>query len=64
MEDEIPVRVRQDVLSPGNLEPLSVEELKGCIAAMEREIVRIREEIQRKESHLKAADALFKQGSL
>jgi uncharacterized small protein (DUF1192 family) len=46
--------VRQD------LDPLSVAELEARIAALEGEIVRCREKMQRAVNHKASADALFR----
>lgn len=43
-----------------NLETLSVAELEARIAALEAEIMRTREELDKKRTHEAAAAALFK----
>jgi len=43
-----------------DLSSLSIAELEARIAAMEAEIVRIREELEAKRAHERAASALFK----
>lgn len=43
-----------------DLDPLSVDELTGRIAALESEIVRCRARIERASSHRASADALFR----
>jgi uncharacterized small protein (DUF1192 family) len=45
---------------PRQLDNLSVPELKDYILQMKGEIVRVEAEIQKKEKHKAAADALFK----
>jgi uncharacterized small protein (DUF1192 family) len=62
MDDNLPLRgtdplsqlVRQD------LDPLSIDELKGRIEALKGEIVRCETRIGTASSHMSAADALFK----
>jgi len=43
-----------------NLETLSVAELEGRIGALEREVLRIKTELEAKRRHEDAASALFK----
>ena len=43
-----------------DLDPLSVDELNGRIAALEGEIARCRARIDRANSHRASADALFR----
>ena len=43
-----------------DLSSLSIAELEARITAMEAEIVRIREELEAKRAHERAASALFK----
>lgn len=43
-----------------NLEPMSVDELRAYIAALEGEIERARAEIAKKEAYKNAADSFFK----
>jgi len=46
---------------PGeNLADLSIDELKARIALYREEIERLEREIEKKEKHLKAADAFFR----
>jgi uncharacterized small protein (DUF1192 family) len=47
-------------LSRQDLDPWSVEELHGRVAALEAEIVRTREKIEASVNHRATADALFK----
>lgn len=56
-EDDLPGR---KPAKARDLSKLSVEELKAYIAALEAEIVRVREAIAAKESVRGAAEALFK----
>ena len=53
-QDPISQLVRQD------LDPLSVAELEARIAALEGEIVRCRQKVQRAVNHKASADALFR----
>lgn len=46
-------------LGKEDLDPLSVEDLKGRIAALEAEIIRVRAAIESKQNRRSAADALF-----
>ena len=46
--------------APKNLDPLSVDDLRGYIAELEGEIARARAEIARKEAQRMAASAFFK----
>lgn len=43
-----------------NLEPLSVEELRGYIAELETEIERVQADIAKKTKHRAGAEGLFK----
>jgi len=52
--DPIALLVRQD------LDPLSVGELEGRIAALEGEIARVKAHMQRAVNHRASADALFR----
>jgi len=45
---------------PRSLDNLSVPELRDYIAQMKTEIARVEADIQKKEKHKAAADALFK----
>ena len=47
-------------LAREDLELLAIEELKERITALEAEIVRIRNQLERKQGSLSAAEALFK----
>ncbi len=47
-------------LAREDLELLGIEELKERITALEAEIVRIRNQLERKQGSLSAAEALFK----
>ncbi|MEQ8380586.1 DUF1192 domain-containing protein [Parvibaculum sp.] len=47
-------------LAREDLEFLGIEELKERITALEAEIVRIRNQLERKQGSLSAAEALFK----
>ena len=47
--------------APGeNLADLSVDELKARVAIYQEEIARLTREIEKKETHLKAADTFFR----
>lgn len=52
--DPLALLLKQD------LDPMSVEELQGRIAALESEIARVRARIERSVNHRASADALFK----
>jgi uncharacterized small protein (DUF1192 family) len=43
-----------------NLDVMSVDELEDYVAALQAEIARTRDEIEKKRAHLSGADALFK----
>lgn len=43
-----------------NLEPMSVDELESYITDMKAEIIRVQEEIKRKQAHMDAASSIFK----
>lgn len=43
-----------------NLEPMSVDELHNYIKEMKEEIIRVEDEIKRKEAHMDAASSIFK----
>ncbi|MBO6633790.1 DUF1192 domain-containing protein [Parvibaculum sp.] len=47
-------------LAQEDLELLGIEELKERITALEAEIVRIRNQLERKQGSLSAAEALFR----
>lgn len=51
---------RQKKAKPRDLSGYSVDELNDYIAMLEAEIVRVREDIARKQSHMNAAAAFFK----
>ncbi len=59
-EDLEPRPAKQKLLSPANLEPLSIKELKEYIADMEGEIARVRAAILEKRDLRGDAEALFK----
>lgn len=56
-DDDLPAKPKA-VLK--NLAPMSLDELEGYIADMEKEIGRTREEIARKKAHQDAASSFFK----
>ncbi len=60
--DDLPHRVRDPLaeLARQDLDPLSVEELAARIAALEAEIARARQKMERAVNHRASADALFK----
>ncbi|WP_082441684.1 DUF1192 domain-containing protein [Sphingomonas sp. Leaf33] len=60
--DDLPRRARDMVaeLARQDLDPLSVDELHGRIAALEAEIARVRQRIERAVNHRSSADALFR----
>ncbi len=66
-EDDLPLSLRNASrgtaalagLAKEDLDPYSVEELTDRVAALEAEIVRAREAIDRKKNRLSAAEALF-----
>lgn len=60
--DDLPRRARDLVaeLARQDLDPLSVEELRERIAALEAEISRARHRIERAVNHRASADSLFK----
>ncbi len=61
-DDDLPTRKDDPVslLARQDLDPLSVDELEARIAALEAEIARSRQKIQRAVNHRASADALFK----
>lgn len=62
MEDNLPRRADDPVrlLTLQDLDPLSVSELEGRIAALEAEIARTREKIETSVNHKASAEALFR----
>jgi uncharacterized small protein (DUF1192 family) len=60
--DDLPRRARDLVVELGkqDLDPLSVEELQERIAALEAEISRAKQRIERAVNHRASADALFR----
>lgn len=58
-EDEAP-KPPPSRLQPLRLEPMGVAELAAYRIELEAEIARVDAEIARKQSHLSAADALFR----
>lgn len=61
-DDDIPTRkvATLDALASDDLDPLSLEQLRGRITALEAEIIRTQADIERKSTHMSAAEALFK----
>lgn len=61
-DDDLPTRKDDPVslLARQDLDPLSVAELEARIIALEAEIARSRQKIQRAVNHRASADALFK----
>jgi uncharacterized small protein (DUF1192 family) len=57
--DDLPKPKHEHVLGE-NLEAISLDELKLRVAVLEREILRIGDEIKRKQVSRSAADAFFK----
>jgi uncharacterized small protein (DUF1192 family) len=57
--DDLPKPKHEHVLGE-NLEAISLDELNLRVAVLEREILRIQEEIVRKQVSRSAADAFFK----
>jgi uncharacterized small protein (DUF1192 family) len=47
-------------LAKQDLDPMSIEELKARIAALEVEIARVKNHIERAQDHRSAAEELFK----
>lgn len=62
LEESLPRRQGDplDLLRRQDLDPLSVAELEARIAALEREIARSREKIERAVNHRATADAIFR----
>ncbi|WP_326524890.1 DUF1192 domain-containing protein [Sphingomonas sp.] len=60
--EDLPRRARDLLaeLARQDLDPLSVEELRERIAALEAEVARARRKIERAVNHRASADALFK----
>jgi uncharacterized small protein (DUF1192 family) len=66
-EDDLPLSLRNASrgaqaiagLTKEDLDPYSVEELADRVAALEGEIARVKEAIDRKKNRLSAAEALF-----
>lgn len=58
--DEAKLESATGTLIGDNLETLSVAELEARIGALEREILRVRTELEAKRRHEDAASALFK----
>lgn len=61
-DDDVPTRKGDalEALAREDLDPLSLEQLNGRIAALEAEIIRAQADIERKSTHMSAAEALFK----
>lgn len=61
-EDFLPKRADDPIAALGrqDLDPLSIGELEARMAALEAEIVRIKEKIRIAVNHRASADALFK----
>lgn len=57
-DDENEPRKKQTTVK--NLEPLSVDELQAYIEEMKAEIIRVEEDIARKQAHMDAASSIFK----
>ena len=49
-----------DPFTPANLERISVDEMRAYIGSLQREIERVEQEIDKRESHRTGAEALFK----
>ncbi|HTW28353.1 MAG TPA: DUF1192 domain-containing protein [Acetobacteraceae bacterium] len=60
-DDDAPPRP-QARLTPLVLDGLGIAELEGYIAALRAEIARAEAEIDRKQGHRSAADAVFRRG--
>lgn len=62
MDDYLPKRADDplNLLIQQDLDPLSVDELRARIAALEGEIGRVREKIDQSVGHRASADALFR----
>jgi uncharacterized small protein (DUF1192 family) len=63
MEPDDPRPVPNDpvvTLATQDLDPLSVAELEARIAALEREVARVRRHLERAADHRASADALFR----
>jgi uncharacterized small protein (DUF1192 family) len=58
--DEAKLESATGTMIGDNLETLSVAELEARIGALEREILRVRTELEAKRRHEDAASALFK----
>ncbi len=56
-DDDLPAKPKPALK---NLAPMSMDELEKYIADMEKEIVRVREEMARKKAHQDAASSFFK----
>ncbi len=61
MDEERSVKKTADIVIGEDLSLLSLEELEERISACEKEIERIRSELNDKKSSLAAANAIFKQ---
>ena len=61
MDEERSVKKTADIVIGEDLSLLSVEELEERISACEKEIERIRSELNAKKSSLAAAHSIFKQ---
>lgn len=61
-EENLPRRAGDplDALARQDLDPMSVGELEARITALEAEIARVRQHVQRAVNHRASADALFK----
>ncbi|HEX2888060.1 DUF1192 domain-containing protein [Vineibacter terrae] len=57
-DDELEPRTKKP--QPRNLDPMSVDELRGYIAEMKAEIARVEEKIKAKQAHAAAAQQFFK----
>ncbi|MGE4432076.1 MAG: DUF1192 domain-containing protein [Sphingobium sp.] len=62
MDDYLPKRADDplNLLIQQDLDPLSVDELRARISALEGEIARVREKIGQSVGHRASADALFR----
>ena len=58
--DEVRPKPAQGIVVGENLEKLSVGELEQRVRALEAEIVRVKEEIERRRRHEAAASEIFK----
>lgn len=61
-DDDLPLKKGSplDHVVREDLDPLSLDQLKARISVLEAEILRAQADIERKSTHMSAAEALFK----